>query len=44
MAEATDLAREQLDQSGEQATANGKSNNSGRNVQSSDDFYERYRN
>lgn len=43
VAEATDLARGQLDRSGEQATANGISDNSGRNVQSSDDFYERYR-
>lgn len=43
VAEATDLARGQLDRSGEQATANSVSDNSRRNVQSSDDFYERYR-
>ena len=43
VAEATDLARGQLDRGREQATANGISDNSRRNVQSSDDFYERYR-
>ena len=43
VAKATDLARGQLDRGREQATANGISDNSRRNVQSSDDFYERYR-
>ena len=43
VAEATDLARGQLDRSREQATANSISDNSRGNVQSSDDFYERYR-
>ncbi len=43
VAEATDLARGQLERGRGQAAANGISDNSGRNVQSSDDFYERYR-
>lgn len=43
MAENADLARGQFERSRGQATTNGISDNSGRNVQNSDDFYERYR-
>ena len=43
VAETTDLTRGQLERGRGQTTANGISDNSGRNVQSSGDFYERYR-
>ncbi|MGN0458398.1 MAG: relaxase/mobilization nuclease domain-containing protein, partial [Eubacterium sp.] len=43
VAETTDLTRGQLERGRGQATANGISDDSGRNVQSSNNFYERYR-